>query len=84
MRGQSPPAAARHQRPDHDEHAGACEQPARRGIAEQHEDQRREHRRGIGSDAEQGDVALLHADIPDDEGEPDRAEAEAEYAAPFH
>ena len=50
----------------------------RLGIAGRDEDQRRQHRGRIGGDAEQADVAALHADVPDVEGRPDRPEAERE------
>ena len=53
----------------------------RRRIAGEHQEQRRQHRRGIGADAEQADVAVLDADVPDIERNADRADAERSTAS---
>ena len=47
------------------------------------QNERRQHRRGVGRDPEQADVAVLDAMVPDIEGEADGAEAEAEDREPL-
>ena len=59
-------------------------QRRRRGRnAGRDQDQRGKHRRGVGGDAEQANVAVLDAVVPDIEGEADRPEAEAEDRQPL-
>ena len=84
MPGGLPGHQRRHQRAGHDEPAGERQRQGRLCIARDHQEQGREHRRRIGSDAEEADVAPLHADVPDIEGRSDRPEPEPENGKPLH
>ena len=50
------------------------------GVTPRHQQQRRQHRRGVGGDAEKTDVATLHADVPHIERCADRADPERRRA----
>ena len=76
------PAKRGDERAGDDQPAGERERERRLGIAGRDQDQGREHRRRIGGDAEEADVAALHADVPDIEGRarPGRGRAPAARA----
>ena len=61
----------------------SAERARRLRVAGGDQDQGRQHRRRVGGDAEQPDVAALHADVPDVEGEPDRPEPERQDGEPL-
>ena len=76
-------AACRDHRGEHHQRAGERRAPCR--VAQgpsAHEQHGREDRRGVGQHAEQRHVALLHADVPQQEGGADGAEAEAAERKP--
>ena len=72
---------SRHQRAEHDQPAGERERERRIGVAARDQQQRRQHRRRVGGDAEKTDVAALHADIPHIKRCADRADSERRDAS---
>lgn len=72
----------REPRGDQDQRHRDGERPRRRRQSQQDQQAGRDHRRGITQHAEIGDVAALHADIPDQEGRTDGTEAQQRQRNP--